>query len=104
MGPEQAVTAHLMLKGSRMVPLHWGLFSLAYHSWTEPIERTVVASNQQQVQLLTPRPGQSFEPTVQPQYAAWWPKVPWESVEQHAIVSENVVFRAGGAAGATPSK
>ena len=104
MGPEQAVTAHLMLNGERLVPLHWGLVALAYHSWTEPIERTVVASNEQEVHLLTPRPGQRFEPTVPTRYAVWWPKVPWQPVEEHAIVSGNVTFRSGGAAGASPSK
>ena len=38
-GPEQAIEAHTMLRGRVLLPVHWGLFRLAYHGWTEPIER-----------------------------------------------------------------
>ncbi|MDP1829282.1 MAG: MBL fold metallo-hydrolase [Archangium sp.] len=104
MGPEQAVTAHQLLRGKVFVPMHWGLVTLAYHSWTEPIERTVTASSQTAVQLVTPRPGQSFEPGVPTEYARWWPKLGYETAEQHAIVSGNVVLRASGSVGASPAK
>ncbi|HET6284345.1 MAG TPA: MBL fold metallo-hydrolase, partial [Polyangia bacterium] len=30
-GPEQAVTAHRLLKGRVMLPIHWALFTLAFH-------------------------------------------------------------------------
>lgn len=104
MGPEQAVTAHQLLRGKVFVPMHWGLVTLAYHSWTEPIERVATAAAKTDVQLVTPRPGQPFEPGVPADSARWWPKLAYESAEQHAIVSGNVVLRASGAAGASPSK
>lgn len=104
MGPEQAVTAHQLLQGRVLVPMHWGLVTLAYHSWTEPIERTVLASEKEEVRVLTPRPGQSFEPGVPTQYARWWPSLSWETAEQHPVSSGNVVFRRGGGAAASPSK
>ncbi len=44
LGPEQAIEAHLRVRGAVMLPVHWGLFALASHGWTEPIERAVVAS------------------------------------------------------------
>ena len=102
MGPEQAVTAHQLLRGKLFVPLHWGLFTLAYHAWTEPIERCVTASSSHEVHVVTPRPGQSFEPDVPDAFGRWWPKVPFETAEQHAIVSGNVVLPASGAVGASP--
>ena len=43
LGPEQAVRANQLVKGRVMLPVHWGLFTLAYHGWTEPIERARVA-------------------------------------------------------------
>jgi len=90
LGPEQAVLAHRMLRGRAMLPIHWGLFDLAMHGWTEPIERTVVAAEAQDIRLLTPRPGQPFELDDSTELARWWPEVPWESAEEHAIEATSV--------------
>jgi L-ascorbate metabolism protein UlaG (beta-lactamase superfamily) len=89
-GPEQAVRASAMLQGKRLLPIHWGLFALAYHGWTEPIERVSVEAAAKQVQLLTPRPGQSIEPTDAPESQRWWPNVPWKTAAQTPIVSSQV--------------
>src|SRR5258708_2076804 len=68
LGPEQAVEAHLRVRGAVLLPVHWGLFALASHGWTEPIERTIAAGRKAGAVVITPRPGQSVEPTVeQPQ-------------------------------------
>ena len=75
LGPEQAIQAHQLLKGKLLVPMHWGLVALAYHSWTEPIERSVASALKSEVQLVTPRPGQSFEPDAPTAFARWWPQV-----------------------------
>jgi L-ascorbate metabolism protein UlaG (beta-lactamase superfamily) len=55
-GPEQAVVAHRMLRGKVMLPIHWGLFTLAYHGWTEPVERVSVAADAATVTLVLPKP------------------------------------------------
>ncbi len=104
MGPEQAVTAHRVLGSKVFFPMHWGLVNLAYHAWTEPIERSVTASQRAQIRVITPRPGQSVEPQDLTEYARWWPTLPIETAEQHPIVSGNVHFRDGAATGAAPSK
>ena len=44
LGPEQAVEAHRRVRGAVMLPVHWGLFALASHGWTEPIERVLAAA------------------------------------------------------------
>ena len=72
-GPEQAVRAHQLVRGGLMLPIHWGLFRLAYHTWTEPIERVLVAARAAGVTLVVPRPGQSFEPDTPPPVERWWP-------------------------------
>ncbi len=87
LGPEQAVRAHQMLQGRTLLPIHWGLFNLAYHGWTEPIERVLVAADAQGVQVATPRPGESLEPTQGALGQAWWPDLPWRTAQQYPIVA-----------------
>jgi L-ascorbate metabolism protein UlaG (beta-lactamase superfamily) len=86
-GPEQAVQAHELLRGEVMLPVHWALLGLAYHGWTEPVERAVLAASKHQALLLTPRPGQAVEPTQTVHTSRWWPEVPWQTAEQSPVVS-----------------
>jgi L-ascorbate metabolism protein UlaG (beta-lactamase superfamily) len=86
-GPEQAVKAHQMLRGGVLLPIHWGLWNLARHGWTEPAERVIVAADRAGVQLAMPRPGESIEPANIGPLARWWPDLPWQSAEDHPIVS-----------------
>ena len=87
LGPEQAVRAHRMLRGKMMLPVHWGLVNLANHAWTEPIERVLVAAQARGVQVITPKPGESFEPASPRPTAKWWPEVPWRPAEDYPIVA-----------------
>ena len=87
LGPEQAVRAHGMLQGEVFLPIHWGLFNLANHGWTEPIERVRVAAEEAGVAVLTPRPGQSVEPTAAGQQERWWPTLPWRTEAEYPIVA-----------------
>jgi L-ascorbate metabolism protein UlaG (beta-lactamase superfamily) len=87
LGPEQAVQAHRMLQGRVMMPVHWGLFDLAMHGWTEPVERVLVAAQERNVQVATPRLGESFEPTASVPSERWWPELPWDTAEDAPIVS-----------------
>lgn len=48
-GPEQAVQAHEMVKGRVMLPVHWGKLVLAYHAWTEPVERALAEGQKRDV-------------------------------------------------------
>jgi L-ascorbate metabolism protein UlaG (beta-lactamase superfamily) len=73
MTPEQTVKAHMDLKGKVLLPIHWAAFTLALHSWTDPIERVTQAAAKQNQQVATPRIGQ---PVIigDPDYprSAWW--------------------------------
>lgn len=88
-GPEQAVKAHNWVRGRVMLPVHWGLFVLAAHSWTEPIERVTREAKLRSVNVATPRPGQSFEPGITP-LQRWWPQVEWQTAQEHPIVSTQI--------------
>ncbi len=90
LGPEQAVQAHRMVRGEVMVPVHWGLFDLALHGWTEPIERVMVAGEAAGVEVVTPKPGESVV-VGETVTARWWPDVPWSSAEQTPVVSSGLV-------------
>lgn len=90
LGPEQAVRAHRMVRGKVMLPVHWGLVNLAYHGWTEPIERVLVAAEKQGVTVVSPVPGGSFEPAEPPPAKAWWPELPWRRAQEYPIVATKV--------------
>jgi L-ascorbate metabolism protein UlaG (beta-lactamase superfamily) len=89
-GPEQAVRAHQMLKGRVFLPLHWGLFTLAPHGWTEPIERAVAEAVARKERFIAPRPGESVDADAPAPFAQWWPERAWETAAQHPIVSTQV--------------
>lgn len=59
MFPEEAVQAHMDLKGECMIPIHWAAFQLAPHGWLDPIQRLMMAANQQSIQITVPRMGES---------------------------------------------
>jgi L-ascorbate metabolism protein UlaG (beta-lactamase superfamily) len=87
LGPEQAVRAHQLVQGRVLLPVHWGTFQLAYHSWTEPIERALAAGAAAKATVLAPRPGQSVEPEAPPAFERWWPAVPGKTFADDPIVA-----------------
>lgn len=91
LGPEQAVEAFQRVRGGLFVPIHWATFDLAMHSWTEPIERFLVEAERRGVPIAVPKPGQSIEPAHPPDLDRWWPDLPWQSADEHPIVSSGTV-------------
>jgi L-ascorbate metabolism protein UlaG (beta-lactamase superfamily) len=89
LGPEQAIEAHRRVRGTVMLPVHWGLFALASHGWTEPIERTLAAAHAAGAVVVTPRPGQSIEPTEERPQERWWPALPWRTGAECPIVADH---------------
>ncbi len=86
MGPEQAVIANEWLRGKQLLPLHWGLYNLAVHNWTEPMEGVQAAAATRNLKVLTPRPGDAFEPATA-QLGKWWPDIPWQTAADNPIAS-----------------
>lgn len=85
LGPEQAVQAHRMVRGRVMLPIHWGTFKLAPHGWTEPIERVLTAAAG--LPVIVPRPGESYEPGLEPAPSKWWPSLPWKTAREVPILA-----------------
>ncbi|MCH9682994.1 MAG: MBL fold metallo-hydrolase [Deltaproteobacteria bacterium] len=89
-GPEQAVKAHRWVRGGVMLPIHWGLFDLANHGWTEPLERVIAEAKIRSVRVSSPPPGGSIEPAKVGGPTRWWPTRPWRTAEQYPLVSTKV--------------
>lgn len=73
MMPEETIKAHIDVKGTVMIPIHWAAFSLAFHDWTEPIERVIKAAEEKQVSIATPKIGQSvIAGSTEYPTSTWW--------------------------------
>lgn len=91
LGPEQAVLASRWVRAGVLLPVHWGLFNLAYHGWTEPAERVLSAAERAGGPAVAlPKPGQSIEPAALTPLVRWWPDLPWRTAEEDPIVSSQV--------------
>jgi len=71
LNPEQTVEANGDLGGKLLVPIHWAVFDLSLHSWYEPIERFVRASEQSHTKILTPKMGAVVDPERY-ENGYWW--------------------------------
>ncbi len=69
-----AVRAHLDLGADVFYPVHWATFNLAYHEWSEPIERTLSAAAETGVKVVTPRVGERFDFDTPFSSKRWWVK------------------------------
>lgn len=58
MFPEQTAQAAIDLGAKLLLPVHWGKFILANHSWNEPINRLVAAAKKSNLPITTPMIGE----------------------------------------------
>jgi L-ascorbate metabolism protein UlaG (beta-lactamase superfamily) len=72
MTPEEAVQAHLDLRGGLLVPVHWATFVLAFHAWSDPIDRLWREAKARGVNLAVPRPGERVDVDDPPAVDGWW--------------------------------
>ncbi|WP_027347255.1 MBL fold metallo-hydrolase [Hamadaea tsunoensis] len=75
MFPEEGVAAHLDVQGGVMIPVHWATFNLAFHAWSEPVERVWAEAKARDVRLAVPRPGQRLDVDAPPPVDPWWQDV-----------------------------
>ncbi len=74
MMPEETVQASLDLDAKLAMPIHWGAFTLALHSWTDPIERFSKKARDVQLPFIAPEIGEVVYLNTYPQVNAWWKK------------------------------
>jgi L-ascorbate metabolism protein UlaG (beta-lactamase superfamily) len=59
MMPEETAQAAVDLKSDLFLPIHWGAFTLAFHDWTDPIERVTKKAKELNMPITTPKIGES---------------------------------------------
>jgi L-ascorbate metabolism protein UlaG (beta-lactamase superfamily) len=71
MGPDGAVRTFRAMGGlGLMMPIHWGLFSLALHAWRQPIERVFASDG---IKIWAPEPGKPTEFITGIEHRSdWW--------------------------------
>ncbi|MEO6931299.1 MAG: MBL fold metallo-hydrolase [Chitinophagaceae bacterium] len=72
MMPEETLQAHIDLDGNRLMPIHWGKFSLSLHGWKEPIQRLKILAETRGVTLVYPRIGQIIKIAESVNLTDWW--------------------------------
>lgn len=68
----QAVDAHQLLKGRRMLPVHWLTFDLALHPWQEPIRQVMEKADELGVEVITPQLGELVDVQRAIETNRWW--------------------------------
>lgn len=72
MMPEDNLKAIKDLRGKALVPIHSGTFDLAFHPWYEPMEKLMMLTLKEQIQLVIPVMGQIMDINNIPETVQWW--------------------------------
>lgn len=70
--PEESVQAAIDAGAKKAIPVHWGAFALAMHSWKDPIERFVTEAQEQSFPICTPDLGDVVVLGQEPEKNEWW--------------------------------
>ena len=77
MFPEQSAQAAVDVHAKWVIPVHWGAYCLNNSAWDDPIIRVTSAAEEKQVNLATPRIGQTVDYDEIAIYREWW----WEGYD-----------------------
>lgn len=69
--PEESTQASLEVGNPVTIPVHWGGFPLALHTWKDPIERFVADAENKQLRICTPELGEVVTLGNEPK-TNWW--------------------------------
>jgi L-ascorbate metabolism protein UlaG (beta-lactamase superfamily) len=72
--PEETAQAGSDVNTKHLMPIHWGMFDLSLHAWTEPILRVKEAAKSLDLEIVTPRLGQRFSLDNPLPMESWWDK------------------------------
>lgn len=76
MMPEETVLAGIDLKADLIMPIHWAAFKLAFHTWTDPIERVTKKAKEMNLPIATPKIGEPIfiDKKSGFPHSEWWKK------------------------------
>ncbi len=73
MFPEETAQAGLDLEAKVIMPIHWGAFKLALHSWTDPVERASKKARELEIPMITPKIGEPIVlDALREATSNWW--------------------------------
>ena len=72
MMPEEVVQAAIDLHAKKLMPVHWGKFSLSIHSWDEPVIRVTNEALHKNIPVVTPMIGEPVDLTADKVWKKWW--------------------------------
>lgn len=64
--------AHLDVDAEYLMPVHWGMYELAFHTWYEPVETLSRLAGEKGVALVTPILGQIIALEQSLETEPWW--------------------------------
>ncbi len=76
MMPEETAQAQIDVKANVLMPIHWGKFNLALHTWRDPIQRLMKKSAELGTQVATPRIGEVLVLERPVSTTRWWESYP----------------------------
>ena len=75
MMPEELIRAGHDLKAKKIMPVHWSKFTLALHSWDEPIIRVIVEAKKKNFPIVHPMIGEEIDLKNTGNSNAWWENI-----------------------------
>lgn len=72
MFPEDAIVAFKDLRAKKLFPIHWGMFELAFHPWSEPIKKISSFAMKENIELIAPKFGEIVDLNNRFVNEAWW--------------------------------
>lgn len=73
MMPEETAQATADINTKMMMPIHWGSFTLALHSWTDPVERVSKKLKELNQEFIIPKVGESiWLEEIKVEDSEWW--------------------------------
>lgn len=71
--PASTAQSALDVKARRVVPVHWGAYTMAFHNWDDSVRQSVPIMRERGLQPMTPMQGQVFD--VGTETEEWYLKV-----------------------------
>ncbi|NRB60975.1 MAG: MBL fold metallo-hydrolase [Winogradskyella sp.] len=75
MMPEETVQATIDVEANKMMPIHWGAFKLALHTWDDPVKRASKKAIEHNITMVTPKIGEAMMLNEENNTTKWWVKV-----------------------------
>jgi len=72
--PDEVIKGFVDLKGENLIPIHWGMFTLAMHNWFDPPVEIKKRAKDQNISLITPIIGQVINMKKMTSTESWWEK------------------------------